>query len=114
YPFKEMTDGFIAADNLSAQINAFSYSAMLYVALLAGSFFFWRVSGFVGMEWLTRTNVTSYQKLYNHLSRHSHSYFTSRFARALSNKVSNASDGVERLLERSLWGWYTEAISVVV
>lgn len=77
---------------------------------------FWRGSGFTGMRWFMGLRSSAYQSLYEYLSLHSKDYFNSRFAGSLTNKVSNAVDGTEKLFERVLWQfiplfiglfWYT-------
>jgi len=114
FVLKQIVDAFTTPTAFEDQVAIFSYWGVVYVGLFLVGFIGWRVSGFVGMGWLTRANATGYQKLYTYISGHSHTYFTNRFAGALSNKVSNASDGSERLLERSLWGWYPEFIALAV
>lgn len=63
----------------------------------------WRLSGFTGMRWFMGLRSTAYQSLYEYLSLHSKDYFNSRFAGALTNKISNAADGTEQLFEKILW-----------
>ncbi len=76
----------------------------------------WRLSGFSGMRWFMGMRSTIYQSLYEYLSLHSKDYFNSRFAGALTNKISNAADGTENLFMNILWRfiplilglfWYT-------
>ena len=115
YVIKKMVDAFSSpAVERTEQLELFAFWGVMAVALLVAGFASWRLSGFIGLEWLTRVNATGYRMLYGYISGHSHSYFSDHFAGALSNKVSNASDGVGRLLERSLWGWYPEVITMVV
>lgn len=111
---KQIVDGFTAAIPRAEQLDLLAFWAIMYVVLQASGFLAWRASGFIGMEWLTRANATAYNLLYRYISKHSHSFFLNRFAGALSNKISNASDGTERLLERSVWGWYPELISLII
>ena len=63
----------------------------------------WRASGFTGMRWMTGAQFTAYQSLYEYLSQHSKEYFNNRFAGSLTNKISNAVNGVRNLFERTLW-----------
>lgn len=113
YFLKKIVDGFTTDDvSREFQLEILAFWGFMYLISLGMAYCGWRASGFIGMQWLTRATVTGYEKLYGYLSKHSHRYFLSRFAGALSNKVSNASDGVEQLLERSLWGWYPELISL--
>lgn len=114
YIMMRMVDAFVVDADMADQIAEFSGWAIWLFAATAGGMLFWRLSGFVGMEWITRATNTSYLSLYEYIRGHSHSYFSNNFAGALSNKISNASGGVDQMLERILWGWYPEAIKLVV
>lgn len=74
---------------------------------------FWRTSGFTGMRWFMGFRVTAYQSLFEYLSLHSKEYFDNRFSGALVNKISNAVDGCEYLLERILWKFMPTLIFVL-
>lgn len=74
---------------------------------------FFRTSGFIGMEWLTRTETFSYKILFDYLSQHSHTYFSNRFAGSVTNKLSHASEGTFRLLDGMLWGHYGALLSII-
>lgn len=65
--------------------------------------FLWRGSGFTGMQWFMHLRSTAYKILYEYLTLHSKDYFSSRFAGALVNKISNAVDGTEDFFEKILW-----------
>ncbi|MCB0311388.1 MAG: ABC transporter ATP-binding protein, partial [Bdellovibrionales bacterium] len=63
----------------------------------------WRCSGFCGMRWITGMTATAHQKLFDYLSKHSASFFSERYAGAITNKISNAAKGVEELTAQTLW-----------
>lgn len=111
---RELVDGFTMLTTVGEQVDLFLFWGVVYIMVLTISFIAWRLSGFIGMEWLTRANATAYERLYDYVSHHSSKYFSDRFAGSISNKVSHASDGVEHILERSLWGWYGELLSLFV
>ncbi len=113
YIFKELVDGFTRHTSAAAQAELLLVWGSAYVLLTFVSYICWRTSGFVGIEWLTRVTFTGYERLYTYISNHSNQFFTDRFAGSIANKISNASDGAERMLERSLWGWYPELISTI-
>lgn len=86
----------------------------LFPILVFTSYAFYRLSGFVGMIWLARTESFSYNLLFEYLSRHSYGYFNDRFAGSISNKVSHASEGTFRLLDGTLWGHYGAVLNLIV
>lgn len=63
----------------------------------------WRVSGFCGMQWVTRAEATTYRILFSYVTDHSAAYFVQRFAGALTQKITNAAKGIERLIMDLLW-----------
>lgn len=65
----------------------------------------WRVSGFMGMRWVTGFNATGHRALFGYLTEHSQTYFANRFAGAVANKIAHAIDGVSRIIESILWNY---------
>ena len=82
--------------------------------LMLGMFGFYRLSGFIGMEWLTRTETESYRILFRYLVRHGHSYFSNRFAGSLAGKLTHVSEGTFRLMDSMLWTNLGSVISLIV
>lgn len=76
-------------------------------------YMFYRLSGFVGMVWLVRSETSAYKVLFEYLSQHSHTYFSNRFAGSVSGKISHASEGTFRLLDGTLWGHYGAVLSLI-
>ncbi|PIR80303.1 MAG: ABC transporter ATP-binding protein [Candidatus Levybacteria bacterium CG10_big_fil_rev_8_21_14_0_10_35_13] len=76
---------------------------LTYPAILLAAGGFWRISGFTGMRWFMNLRLSAYQSLFEYITLHSKDYFNSRFAGALANKMSNAVDGTESVLENFLW-----------
>lgn len=77
--------------------------AIAYPSLLLFAGAVWRTSGFTGMRWFMNFRLSAYQSLYEYLTLHSKDYFNNRFAGALANKIGNAVDGTESVLENILW-----------
>lgn len=113
YIYKKLIDGLTGTTAFSEQVELLAFWGSIYVLFIFLSFLFYRGSGFVGMEWMTRLVFSGYAKLYAYVSQHSIQYFSDRFAGSLANKVSNAADGSGHLMERSLWGWYPEFIGLL-
>lgn len=114
FVLKKLVDELTAFKSLEEGLQVFFVWGIVYVLLQLFSSMSWSASGFTGMQWLSRANKTAYERLYNYISLHSNAYFSDRFAGSLSNKISNASDGSERLLERTLWGWLPETIGLLI
>lgn len=93
-------------------LNAVWYWIIAYALANVFLFFFWRMSGFLGANWVTRMNATAYKSLFSYLTEHSHAYFSNRFAGSLSSKVSHASEGVQSLSEAFLWNYYATILSL--
>ena len=93
-------------------LNAVWYWIIAYALANVLLFFFWRMSGFLGANWVTRMNATAYKSLFSYLTEHSHAYFSNRFAGSLSSKVSHASEGVQSLSEAFLWNYYATILSL--
>lgn len=98
----------------AATIQEVWFWVVLCPIAIAAMFFGWRLSGFVGMRWVTGVNATAYTSLFAYLTRHSHTYFSDRFAGSLSSKVSHASEGVQSLVEAFLWQYYPSILSIVL
>lgn len=88
--------------------------AIAYPIIIALVFFSWRISGFIGREWVTRANATAYMTLFAYLSRHSHSYFSNRFAGSLSSRVTHASEGAQAIAESFVWNYYPVVLSIFI
>lgn len=86
---------------------------LMFPVLTFAMFILYRLSGFIGMQWLTRTEAFSYKILFGHLSQHSHTYFSNRFAGSVSNKLAHAAEGTFRLIDGFLWGHYGAFLSLI-
>jgi ABC-type multidrug transport system fused ATPase/permease subunit len=86
--------------------------AMSYPIAIAVMFILWRTSGFLGMRWMTAANARSYETLFAYLGKHSHTYFSDRFAGSLSSKVTHASEGSQSLYESFVWNYYPGILSL--
>ncbi len=111
YIFKSIIDAAQAVTQKTGTTETVWFWVILYPVSVAIMFAAWRISGFVGMQWVTRLNASSYTTLFKHLSSHSHTYFSNRFAGSLSSKVSHASEGTQSLAEAFLWNYYPTIIS---
>lgn len=107
---KELTDS-IASPNVNFNTVWLWAIAWPLFYLLANVF--WRTSGFTGMRWFMGFRSTAYQYLFEYLSLHSKEYFNNRFVGSLVNKISNAVDGCEFMLEKVLWNFLPTLIGII-
>ncbi len=73
----------------------------------------WRVSGFSGQKWMTAATARVYDTLFQYLTGHSTNYFQNRFAGAITNKISNAAQGVIGLLQITTWQFFPLLLGLV-
>lgn len=74
----------------------------------------WRVSGFLGRNWIVNTKQYSNDLLVGYTLNHGHDYFSNRFAGALLNKVGNVVGGMETFVHDFLWTILGMMVSIVV
>lgn len=110
YFLKELID---AASGLAQNAHEISEVWLLGLALpclyLLGEVF-WRTSGFTAMRWMTASIAKVYDQLFQYLTGHSAEFFQERFAGAITNKISNAAQGVQGLLQ--MWTWNFQALLI--
>jgi len=78
-------------------------TTLLLVGLYLLGELLWRTSGFTAQKWMTSTYAQVYDGLFKYLTGHSASYFQDRFAGAITNKITNAAQGVLGLLQITTW-----------
>ncbi|MBU2220465.1 ABC transporter ATP-binding protein/permease [Patescibacteria group bacterium] len=89
------------------------WSAVIaFLIISLASNLLWRGSGFSGMHWATGVRATGRAALTSYLTRHSHQYFSDRFAGSLSNKIKQAGDSLRDFTEAWLWQFLAFFISV--
>ena len=114
YIFKQIVDVATAVNDGAREASDLWFWGIVLIISAAFALACWRLSGFLGMRWATGVNATGNDVLFNYISRHSHSYFSNRFAGSLSSKIYHAVDGSDRFVEIILWGSYTTALSLII
>ena len=112
--FKLIIDGVSLTTNKEAQLDALVFWGSVYVGTLALMWICWRLSGFVGLSWVASSIMTAYEDLYRHVTAHSHSYFSDRFAGSVANKISHAADGAGKVIENFMWGYYERILGLLI
>ena len=114
YAVSHLVDSFSTAVGTEAQLAALKTGSIIFLVILTVNMVLWRLSGFTGIAWVIRSDATAYKTLYDYISKHSHSYFSDRFAGSLSNKISNAASGNSRLIDQTLWRLWPELVGLIV
>ncbi|MAZ56886.1 multidrug ABC transporter [bacterium] len=114
YAISQLVDTFNSAVGKQEQLQVLFYWGVIVLVLGILDRTGWRLSGFLGISWLIRVDADAYRKLYSYVMKHSHDYFSNRFAGAISNKISNAAGNSADLVVRFLWDILPEIASMMV
>ncbi len=112
--FKSIIDSIHRVTLGTASVDAVWFWVIVYPIMMGIIFLTWRMSGFVGRIWITGLNATAYTTLFGYLSKHSHAYYSDRFAGSLSSKVSHASEGANSVSEAFLYHYYPPALGILL
>lgn len=113
YIFKQLIDVAGASVAGDGAATAALMWVVLYPIAAIGHSFIYRASGLTAMQWITRMQKYGRDVLFKYLSLHSNTYFSNRFAGALSNKIWNATDGVGNLAENMLWSYTNLGVAFI-
>ena len=113
YIMKLLTDAAIAFGQGRAGVAEIWHWALLFPAVYLVNEVVWRSSGFCGMRWITGAVSEVNRRLFAHLSEHSATYFSDRYAGALVNKIGNAANGTEQLISQWLWQFFPWIVGLV-
>ena len=114
YVSAQLVDSFVLADTLELQKEVLFFWGGLFLLVSAGNSLLYRLSGFTALRWVIEFHRAGYDELYDYITKHSHTYFSNRFAGALSNKISNAMDSSAGLMFHILWTFFSELVGLVV
>lgn len=109
YFFKLIVDAVEANNHQAALKYALLYPVVIFLVQMS-----YRVSGFFGRKWAVHTNKYNYDLLTQHTMKHSHSYFTNRFAGSLLSKVTNVTSAVDHLIPEILWTHLSSLVQLLV
>lgn len=100
----------VEADDKSAALMF----GLLYPVVLLSIQATYRLSGWMGMFWITRTQKTAVDTLFAYTIRQSHGYFINRFAGSLLSKIGNVNGAVDSLISSFLWSHFGTFVSFLV
>ena len=100
----------VQTNNVSTAI----WLGLFYPAVLFLESILWRLSGLFGMKWTTHIKKYSSDVLIIYTLKHSHNFFSNRFAGSLLNKVGNVVGGMETFVHDFLWTILGMVIGIMV
>jgi ABC-type multidrug transport system fused ATPase/permease subunit len=107
--FKWIVDAIEIGDTRAAVTYGILFpAAVLLIQLM------YRVSGFMGMHWIIDAKRYGGDVLFSYTVKHSHTYFSNRFAGSLLNKVTNVISGGDSLIHDFLWSYLSAGTSLLV
>lgn len=112
YIFKLITNSAYALAS-GAGTSALWHATLGYIVVSTLATLFWRGSGFVGMHWSLGTRSTTRYALSSYVIRHSHGYFSDRFAGSISSKITQASNSMKEIVEAIMWNFIPFLVSVI-
>ncbi len=112
YVFKLITDSAHALAS-GGGMSALWYATFAYAVVSLLGILFWRGSGFVGMYWSVGVRATTRYILSSYVIRHSHAYFTDRFAGSISSKITQASNSMKDIVEGIMWNFVPFFVSII-
>src|SRR3989344_7219258 len=112
YMFKLITDSAHALAG-GGGTSSLWYAAFAYIIVSLLGIFFWRGSGFVGMHWSVGVRATTRYALSSYVIRHSHAYFTDRFAGSISSKITQAANSMKNIVEAIMWDFTPFFVSII-
>jgi ATP-binding cassette, subfamily B, bacterial len=107
--FKWFTEAVEQGDTARAVWLGVAYPLVLLSIQLT-----YRISGWMGMFWVTKTQKESTSVLFDYVTLQSHQYFVNRFAGSLLNKVGNVVGAVDSLISGFLWSHLHAAVTFTV
>lgn len=109
YIFKLIVDAAEEGETQWVVIYGLSYPAVIFLVQVL-----FRVSGYVGMRYVTSAIKTTSDTLAGYTLKHSHAYFIDRFAGSILTKFSNVMGGVGQMIPEFLWTILTGLMSFLV
>ncbi len=114
YVYKMIIDSAQATSVGNGSIGSVWLWGIVYIVTVIFAVVSWRLSGFTGMRWIVGLNATAYNALFEYVSKHSHSYFSDRFAGSISSQIGHAAGGSESMAEALPWNYYANFLSLVL
>lgn len=109
YFFKLIIDAVEVGDAEAAM----RYGLMFPVVLFSIQMLY-RASGFAGLKLAAGSNKVVFDTLTDYVMKHSHTYFSNRFAGSITNKIRNVTSAFDQMIPDFLWGHLNALVMFVV
>jgi ATP-binding cassette, subfamily B, bacterial len=96
----------------SGQKEKVLFLGLMYPVAILVVQLIYRISGFLGMNWIINAKKYASDTLFSYAAGHSHSYFSNRFAGSLLNKIGNVVGSVDSLVHDFLWSYLSTFVSL--
>ncbi|MEM9336575.1 MAG: ABC transporter ATP-binding protein [Patescibacteria group bacterium] len=106
--YKFIIDGVEAGDQQIVLLSVIGLPIVVMLVQLSH-----RASSWLTMFWVTSGKKDTCDQLTNYALKHSHSYFTDRFAGTLTGKVSNVANSLEQLITEIVWTYVSVVASFI-
>lgn len=107
--FKLIVDAAEAGDTTSVMLYALLFPATIFLVQII-----FRISGYLGMQSVTRIMKTGTDSISNYTFYHSHNYFLNRFAGSIMTKYGNVVGAMGEIIPEMLWTHLTALVSFLV
>ena len=94
-------------------INKALKLGLLFPVMVFGVQMLYRLSGLAGLTWAIRVKKHIGDVLFAYSIKHSHSYFSNRFAGSLLNKISNVIGAVDSIIMDFLWSYLATTVTLL-
>ncbi len=109
YLYKLIVDAVV-----DGKVNEVLSIAILYPLVILVVQLLFRLSGYFGMRWATCCKKFNYDRLSEYVLKHSHAYYSNRFAGSILSKVTNVVRAMDMIIPEFLWTQLTAVVSFVV
>src|SRR3990167_7558860 len=109
YFFKLIIEAVEASDLDSALMWGLLYPFYVLITQLV-----YRLSGYAGSHLTVGSNKSAADTLMAYIMKHSHGYFTDRFAGSISNKIKNVTSAFDEMVPDILWAHLNAIVAFLV
>lgn len=109
YVFKLIIDSVESGDKIQTLYLVLAYPLIVFLVQSL-----YRLSGLSASRWIIGSKKYSNDVLSKYVLRHSHSYFSNRFAGSLLSKVGNVTNAVDQFIPDFLWSHTTAFVSFLI